>query len=59
MGHAPRGERPRLAFVCSGMGPQWWAMGRQLLEQEPVFRAAVERCDAALRPSPAGRSWSG
>ncbi|HEX2324051.1 MAG TPA: type I polyketide synthase, partial [Chloroflexota bacterium] len=50
VGHAPRGERPRLAFVCSGMGPQWWAMGRQLLEQEPVFRAAVERCDAALRP---------
>ncbi|MBO0801398.1 MAG: acyltransferase domain-containing protein, partial [Blastocatellia bacterium] len=33
----------------SGMGPQWWAMGRQMLEQEPVFREAVERCDEALR----------
>ena len=31
------------------MGPQWWAMGRELLEHEPVVRAAVERVDAALR----------
>jgi acyl transferase domain-containing protein/NAD(P)-dependent dehydrogenase (short-subunit alcohol dehydrogenase family)/acyl carrier protein len=42
-------QRPRLAFVCSGQGPQWWAMGRQLLEQEPVFRAAIERCDEIVR----------
>jgi acyl transferase domain-containing protein/aryl carrier-like protein len=40
---------PRLAFVCSGQGPQWWAMGRQLLEQEPVFRATIQRCDAIVR----------
>ena len=38
---ARHGQRPRLAFVCSGQGPQWWAMGRQLLEQEPVFRATI------------------
>ncbi|HMF60543.1 MAG TPA: acyltransferase domain-containing protein, partial [Vicinamibacterales bacterium] len=44
-----------LAFVFSGMGPQWWAMGRQLLRDEPVFRATVERCDAAM-PREAG--WS-
>ncbi|HEX2494736.1 MAG TPA: type I polyketide synthase, partial [Steroidobacter sp.] len=29
-------------FVCSGMGQQWWAMGRELLAQEPVFRRAIE-----------------
>src|SRR5213078_2807633 len=29
---------------------QWWGMGRALLDAEPVFRAAVERCDAAFRP---------
>ena len=29
-------------FVCSGMGQQWWAMGRELLSQEPAFRRAVE-----------------
>ena len=43
------GQRPRLAFVCSGQGPQWWAMGRQLLEQEPVFRDMIERCDEIVR----------
>lgn len=48
-GRVPTGERPKLAFVCSGMGPQWWAMARQLLDAEPVFRAAVERCDRELR----------
>src|SRR3954470_9181507 len=39
----------KLAFVFSGMGPQWWAMGRQLLHDEPVFRDAVRECDALLR----------
>ena len=43
------GQRPRLAFVCSGQGPQWWAMGRQLLEQEPVFRDMIQRCDEIVR----------
>jgi polyketide synthase 12/epothilone polyketide synthase D len=42
-------RHPRLAFVCSGQGPQWWAMGRQLLEQEPIFRATIERCDEIVR----------
>jgi acyl transferase domain-containing protein/NADPH:quinone reductase-like Zn-dependent oxidoreductase/acyl carrier protein len=42
-------RRPRLAFVCSGQGPQWWAMGRQLLEQEPVFRDVIQRCDEIVR----------
>jgi acyl transferase domain-containing protein/surfactin synthase thioesterase subunit/acyl carrier protein len=39
---------PNLVFVFTGMGPQWWAMGRQLFEQEPVYRAVVEECDALL-----------
>lgn len=36
-------------FVFTGMGPQWWAMGRQLLVREPVFRATAEACDAAFQ----------
>jgi acyl transferase domain-containing protein/aryl carrier-like protein len=48
-GHLVSGHRPRIVFIFSGMGPQWWAMGRQMLEQEPVFREAVERCDELLR----------
>src|SRR5262249_15037116 len=29
----------------SGMGQQWWAMGRQLLVHEPTYRRAVEDID--------------
>ena len=39
----------KLAFVFSGQGPQWWAMGRELAAQEPVFRAKIEECDRLLR----------
>ena len=45
----------RLAFVFSGMGPQWHAMGRELFHGEPVFRRAVERCDELFR---ACAGWS-
>ncbi|VAX27809.1 Polyketide synthase modules and related proteins, partial [hydrothermal vent metagenome] len=38
-------EKPKIAFVFSGQGPQWWAMGRQLAEQEPVFCATLKKCD--------------
>ncbi|WP_394845472.1 SDR family NAD(P)-dependent oxidoreductase [Pendulispora brunnea] len=37
-------------FVFPGQGSQWVGMGRRLLEREPVFRGALEACDAALRP---------
>jgi acyl transferase domain-containing protein/NADPH:quinone reductase-like Zn-dependent oxidoreductase/acyl carrier protein len=36
-------------FVFSGMGPQWWAMGHELLRTEPVFREAAEACDEIFR----------
>jgi acyl transferase domain-containing protein/acyl carrier protein len=48
---APRPvELPRVAFVMSGQGPQWWGMGRELMRNEPVFREVIERCDSAMRP---------
>ncbi|MDQ3116855.1 MAG: acyltransferase domain-containing protein, partial [Verrucomicrobiota bacterium] len=47
---ARREEAPRIGFIFSGQGPQWWGMGRELLKHEPVFREAIERCDVALRP---------
>ncbi len=47
-GRVALNERPKIVFVCSGMGPQWWAMGRDLLEHEPLFRASIERTDAEL-----------
>ncbi|MCP3098452.1 SDR family NAD(P)-dependent oxidoreductase [Myxococcus sp. K15C18031901] len=42
-------EARKLLFVYTGMGPQWWAMGRQLHATEPVFRDAVAECDAHFR----------
>jgi len=45
----PRPESaPRIAFVMSGQGPQWWGMGRELIQHEPVFRRVLEQCDAAM-----------
>ncbi|MFN6571716.1 SDR family NAD(P)-dependent oxidoreductase [Dendronalium sp. ChiSLP03b] len=41
-------HKSKLAFVFSGMGQQWWAMGRTLLEEEPVFRETIQRCDKLL-----------
>ena len=59
----PVGGMPPLAFVFCGMGPQWWAMGRQLLRDEPVFRRTVERlrrgASARRRLVVAGRVRSG
>ena len=40
----------KLVFVFSGMGQQWWAMGRELFHEEPVFREVIEQCDELLRP---------
>lgn len=47
----PRREAPpRIAFVMSGQGPQWWGMGRELMRHHSVFRATFERCAAAMKP---------
>lgn len=40
--------RPSIAFVYTGMGPQWWGMGRELLRNEPVFAEVVDACDQVL-----------
>jgi acyl transferase domain-containing protein/NADPH:quinone reductase-like Zn-dependent oxidoreductase/NAD(P)-dependent dehydrogenase (short-subunit alcohol dehydrogenase family)/SAM-dependent methyltransferase/acyl carrier protein len=51
MEFSPRSTHPpRVAFVMSGQGRQWWGMGRELIQHEPVFRQTIERCDAMMRP---------
>lgn len=32
-------------FVFTGQGPQWWAMGRELLKTSRVFRDTISECD--------------
>lgn len=48
-GERLEGSRPKIAFVFPGQGTQWTGMGRDLFDTEPVFRAAIERCEKALR----------
>lgn len=42
-------QKPKVAYVYTGMGPQWWKMGRELMETEPVFLAAIEACDEVFQ----------
>ena len=47
-------ERPpvaatKVAFAFTGEGSEWVGMGQALYESEPVVRAVLDRCDAALR----------
>jgi acyl transferase domain-containing protein/acyl carrier protein len=48
-GRPPADVRPKVVFVFSGQGSHWTGMARDLLQNEPVFRARLAECDAAVR----------
>nr|WOL36632.1 highly reducing polyketide synthase [Pseudogymnoascus verrucosus] len=50
------GMRPKLGFVFTGQGAQWYAMGRELIEVYPVFKACLLEADRHLRDF--GSTWS-
>jgi acyl transferase domain-containing protein/acyl carrier protein len=45
--HAKSRQEP--VFVFSGMGPQWWAMGRELFDSEPVYHETAQAVDKIFR----------
>ena len=48
-------KTPQMAFVFTGQGAQWHAMGRELWTYE-VYRRSIQQADACL--TSAGCSWS-
>ncbi|QIQ03959.1 hybrid non-ribosomal peptide synthetase/type I polyketide synthase [Streptomyces liangshanensis] len=49
------GQQASPVWVFTGMGPQWWAMGRELYGTSPVYREAVEAVDREIA---AQAGWS-
>jgi acyl transferase domain-containing protein/NADPH:quinone reductase-like Zn-dependent oxidoreductase len=41
-------EALRMGWIFTGQGAQWWAMGRELYQQYPVYASAIELADAHL-----------
>ncbi|KAJ8042862.1 Highly reducing polyketide synthase sdnO [Holothuria leucospilota] len=52
----PAGQNQRLVFVFSGMGTQWWGMGRQLMKTNAVFSKTIKEADNLLKEF--GATWS-
>lgn len=48
VGHR-RDAAKELVFVFTGQGSQWWAMGQQLLQREPLFRSTIEKIDTLFQ----------
>ncbi|KAJ6784017.1 hypothetical protein PWT90_00304 [Aphanocladium album] len=52
------GKSPRLGFVFTGQGAQWYAMGRQLIQENEYFKNSLRDCESVLRTLPDAPSWS-
>ncbi|GET39921.1 beta-ketoacyl synthase [Microseira wollei NIES-4236] len=40
----------KIAFLFTGQGSQYINMGRQLYDNQPIFRQTIEQCNEILRP---------
>lgn len=43
-------QRPRIAFLFTGQGPQYVNMGKQLYDEVPYFREMMNQCDSIASP---------
>ncbi|MEW6736884.1 MAG: type I polyketide synthase, partial [Acidobacteriota bacterium] len=51
-------QRPKLVCHFPGQGSQWWAMGRGLLKEEPLFYNTIKQCDELLSKYVNWVNWS-
>ena len=49
-------DAPRIAYVFTGQGAQWHAMGRELVETYPVFSSTIRAAEHCLNAL--GADWS-
>lgn len=49
-GDGPAEAGAGLVFVYTGMGPQWWAMGQELMRSEALVADAIGEIDALFCP---------
>lgn len=47
---------PRIPYVFNGQGAQWFAMGRELITEYPVYGSAVQKATQLLKEF--GATWS-
>lgn len=50
VGASPVEAGAGLVFVYTGMGPQWWGMGQELIRSEPVVAETLAEIDRLFRP---------
>nr|WP_321451597.1 polyketide synthase [uncultured Carboxylicivirga sp.] len=43
-----KGNKDKVVFVFPGQGAQWFGMGKELYENEPVFKQSIDKCDKAF-----------
>ncbi|CAG8888284.1 unnamed protein product [Penicillium egyptiacum] len=55
---AAQWQKPRIGFVFTGQGGQWFAMGRELIQKSPLFKQTLQRCDKILGQLPDAPEWS-
>ena len=56
----PRKVIPKLdiGFIFTGQGAQWPQMGKELIEQYPLFSQTIDHLDSVLQALPEAPAWS-